>query len=258
MKFKIKFENIFVVLSVLFMFGCCCFYGYRLVKYYKVFNPKNEAGEKVEIFSATVRKNNPVITEGDGLYIYNGDFLFKGDAVNNYVLYADKTWRIIQVNRSGSVKLVLDESLAEINFDALEDVNYDKSYLYNYIKDENNLKVNKNQLEQMKVCLDVIDDASEITCENSINEYVSILSISDYINSFNMDTNKSYINNSHNTWLQHKNSEDLVWSIINDKLTQADVDNEFAVRPVIVLQSTVVSETGDGTKNNPYVVKDGE
>lgn len=69
MKFKIKFQNVFIVLSILFIFGCICFYGYRLVKYYKIFNPKTDSGEKTEIISVTIRKDNPVITEGDGLYI---------------------------------------------------------------------------------------------------------------------------------------------------------------------------------------------
>ena len=31
MKVRIKFENIFVVLSILFIFGCCIYYGSRLV-----------------------------------------------------------------------------------------------------------------------------------------------------------------------------------------------------------------------------------
>ena len=152
---QIKFENIFVVLSILFIFGWCIYYGARLVKYYRIYNPKTETGEKTVLFSATIRQDNPVITEGDGLYIYNGDFIFKGESVNNYVLYQGKTWRIMQVYRSGLVKLVLDEALTETYYDE-EDNDYDKSYIHNYIKDENNLKLDVNKLEMMEICLDVV------------------------------------------------------------------------------------------------------
>jgi len=257
MKIKIKFENIFVVLSILFIFGCCIYYGSRLVKYYRIYNPKTETGEKTVLFSATVRQNNPVITEGDGLYIYNGDFFFKGENVNNYVLYQGKTWRIMQVYRSGLVKLVLDEPLAQIVYDE-ENKNYDKSYIHTYIKDENNLKLNFDKLETMEICLDVVDDSNNITCNNKFNDYVSILSITDYGNSLNTVTNKSYINNTENIWLNNKNSDGFAWNITKGMLTQDNPDFEYSVKPVITLKNSAHSETGNGTKENPYIVKDGE
>lgn len=257
MKVRIKFENIFVVLSILFIFGCFVYYGNRLVKYYRVFNPKTETGEKTVLFSATVRQNNPVITQGDGLYIHNGDFIFKGEDVNNYVLYAEKTWRIMEVTRSGLVKLVLEDSLGNIVYDN-EENNYDKSYIHNYIKDENNLKLNQNGLEMMEICLDTVDDTTKITCENKITDYVMLLGINDYGKSVNAETNKSYVNNTENIWLNNKNSEGFAWNITNGMLTQDALHFEYAVKPVITLKSTATSNTGDGTKNNPYIVKDGE
>ncbi|MBE6144249.1 MAG: hypothetical protein E7169_01600 [Firmicutes bacterium] len=257
MKVKIKFENIFVVLSILFIFGCCCFYGTRLVKYYRVFNPKNEAGEKTEVFSSTVRQNNPVVSEGDGLYIHNGDFVFKGEEVNNYVSYIGKTWRIMQVNRTGSVKLVLDESLTEMVYDEEENT-YDKSKIYTYIKNKENLKLDTTSLEKMTICLDLIDDSNKITCEKTIEEYVSILSISDYGNSVNTANNKSFLNNSDYIWLYNQNNDGLGWNVTKGFLTQSELDSEYAVKPVIVLKGTAHSEKGDGSKDNPYIVKDGE
>lgn len=257
MKVKIKFENVFVILSILFIFGCCVYYGNRLVKYYRVFNPKTETGEKVEIFSATVRQNNPVITEGDGLYMHNGNFVFKGTEVNNYVKYMDKTWRIMEVYRAGSVKLVLDEALTEIAYDK-ENSTYDKSYMHNFIKDDNNLKLNKNALETMEICLDLVDDTTNITCENKITDYVSVLGLSDYANSINMSSNTSYINNLDNIWLNNQTTEGLAWNITKGMLTQDNLDLEYSIKPVIILKGTAHSEKGDGTVDNPYIVKDGE
>ena len=257
MKIKIKFENIFVILSILFIFGCCVYYGSRLVKYYRVFNPKTETGEKTVLFSATIRQDNPVITEGDGLYIHNGDFIFKGEDVNNYVSYKEKTWRIMQVYRSGIVKLILDKPLSATQYDDANN-SYDKSYIHSYIKDTNNLSLNVDNLEQIDICLDSIDDANNITCENKINDYISILGISDYGNSINLTTNKSYINSTDNIWLYNKNSDGLAWNITKGMLTQDETHLEYSVKPVIILKNTAYSESGNGTKDNPYIVKDGE
>ena len=257
MKIKVKIENIFVILSVLFIFGCCIYYGSRLVKYYRIYNPKTETGEKTVLFSATIRQDNPVIAEGDGLYIQNGDFFFKGEGVNNYALYQGKTWRIMQVYRSGLVKLILDEPLTEIVYDK-ENNDYDKSYIHNYIKYENNLKLDSDKLEMMSICLDVVDEVNNITCDKKFDDYISILSIEDYGNSLNTETNKSYINNTENIWLNNKNSEGFAWNITKGMLTQSDLDFEYSVKPVIVLKNSAHSETGNGTKENPYIVKDGE
>lgn len=53
-------------------------------------------------------KNNKV-TSGNGLYqdSYNTDrYVFKGDSVNNYLLYAGKKWRIVSVEAIGTIKLI--------------------------------------------------------------------------------------------------------------------------------------------------------
>ena len=257
MKVRIKFENIFVVLSILFIFGCCIYYGSRLVKYYRVFNPKTETGEKTALFSATVRQDNPVITEGDGLYIVNGDFIFKGENVNNYVSYQGYTWRIMEVTRSGEAKLIFDEPLANIPYDEMENT-YDKSNIYNYIKDENNLKLNTSVLVPMDICLDLVDDTNNLTCENKISEYVSILGISDYGSSVNTATNNSYINNSDNIWLHNQNSDGFAWTISKGKIAQDALHFEYAVKPIVTIKGNAYGEGGNGTKENPYIVKDGE
>lgn len=255
MKFKIKFENIFVVLSILFLFGCCCFYGYRLVKYYKIFNPKNEEGKKTEVLSATIRKDNPVVSEGDGLYILNGDFVFKGNTVNNYVSYNDKVWRIIRVNRNGSVKLASEDALTEMAFDSNNN-SYDKSEIYSYVKE--NINVKETALEKMLTCLDDIDDVTKITCTKTTDEYISVLSVSDYANSINSTSGKSFINNTKNIWLSSKTSDDSVWNVANGILKVADASNKYSVKATILLKGTAYSASGDGTEKDPYVVKGGE
>ena len=39
-KRKISIQKIFCIISILFIIGCFIFYGKRLIKYYKIYNPK--------------------------------------------------------------------------------------------------------------------------------------------------------------------------------------------------------------------------
>lgn len=256
MKVKIKFENIFVVVSLLFIFACFCFYGYRLVKYYRVFNPKTESGEKTEIFSATVRQDNAVVTEGDGLYIHNGDFFFKGEDVNNYVKYADKLWRIMQISRSGEVKMILEEPLTSTKYDTNES-DYKDSEIHAYISN-NDLKIKSSDLVKNTICLDKIDDANETTCKDTMEADFTLPSIDDYLNSVNASTSKSYINSDNTVWLYNQTNEQLSWTIEQGLVKAQDSDYEYDVKLVITLNSTAYSDTGEGTLDKPYVVKVGE
>ena len=66
------------------------------------------------------------------------------------------------------------------------------------------------------------------------------------------------VNNSDYIWLYNQNNDGLGWNVTKGFLTQSELDSEYAVKPVIVLKGTAHSEKGDGSKDNPYIVKDGE
>ena len=61
-------QLVFVIISAIFILGCCIFYGIRFVKYYKIFNPKTEEGEKVTLIGNAITEKAQIKTDGDGLY----------------------------------------------------------------------------------------------------------------------------------------------------------------------------------------------
>ena len=58
---------------------------------------------------------------------YGTSYYFRGNVFDNYVTFADKTWRIVRINGDGSVRLVLDD-VAKDSSDAVIQTEFNISY----------------------------------------------------------------------------------------------------------------------------------
>ena len=63
--------NILIPMGIGLILGCFVFYGIRLVKYYKIYNPKLETGEVLENLASNIISTSQIVYEGDGLYLNN-------------------------------------------------------------------------------------------------------------------------------------------------------------------------------------------
>ena len=80
-------EKIFWGISLAFILGCCIFYGRRLIKYYKIYNPTDPAGNKVELLGDRITGRSEFVYEGSGLYNNETGYVYKGEVDNNYIVY---------------------------------------------------------------------------------------------------------------------------------------------------------------------------
>lgn len=46
------------------------------------------------------------VTSGNGLYANYDYYIFRGDNVDNYVIFNDQLWRILRINSDGSIKII--------------------------------------------------------------------------------------------------------------------------------------------------------
>lgn len=241
-------EKIFNTISILFILGCFVFYGYRLVKYYKVFNPK-----KTELngglLSISVPKNNTIVTSGDGLYHIGGSYIYRGNVNNNYISFSGLMFRILKINYGSTVDLVLDSPITSLNWND-ELTTYDKSQLHRYLNEEFIKYLNKDLLTTSSVCLDTINEISTNECkEQKSNIYVKSLDINTYLNTI---TDKTYINeNDEYIWLSDRN-DTMAWHTNGYNISTSFVDNFYGVLPVITLDMDVELIGGSGTIDDPY------
>lgn len=78
-----------------------------------------------EYFYMTILENHEIVESEDGLLKGKDDdgttYYFKGNVEDNYVRFANLTWRIIRINGDGTVRLILDDvddTLVKYNSDA--------------------------------------------------------------------------------------------------------------------------------------------
>ena len=68
---------------------------------------------KTEELYKRVTDDKNIVTSGYGLYTLNGNYVFRGETVNNYLKLGAITWRIVRVNSDGTIVLVNNDKVKE-------------------------------------------------------------------------------------------------------------------------------------------------
>ena len=122
---------------------------FRKEKRHGSFLPKSELDENLVLdgLAKMVYESNTVITTAPNLKtvdknnntnkIYkststNSDlptYYFRGEVNNNYVSFANKTWRIIRINEDGTVRIILNSSAASSRYNDIYSNNYKDMYI---------------------------------------------------------------------------------------------------------------------------------
>ena len=247
-----KLQSIFCILSFIFIVGCCAYYGHRLIKYYKIYNPKNESGEILQNLSARIITSEDVVETGEGLYNINGNYVYKGEKVNNYIIISNMLFRIMKINTDKTMDVVLDDYINKMKWDTNV-----KDYLDSNINEYLNEKFlnifDKDNLQEVSICTNPISDLSEFDCEDSNSKtYVRLIGVSDYLNSLNNE--KTYLNiNGDNVWL-YTTGDDGVWNTTSKYINSSNPNNLYGVKPVITLKNSTVYLSGDGSLEAPYII----
>ena len=163
--------------------------------------------------------NSDVVSSGNGLYSYNDYYIYRGDNVNNYVIFNNQLWRIVKINSNGTLRMIEtdymiktknDEMVFKNNkrssskWDDRYNVDKENSSGYNdYIHDGINSRIKdyleevykneysdeiKSYIVKQDLCIgkrsftDSINDGS-IECSNVLSEQnLGLLQLNEYIN----------------------------------------------------------------------------
>ncbi|MGN0974144.1 MAG: hypothetical protein ACI4OT_05315 [Bacilli bacterium] len=246
-------QKIFCILSALFILGCFILYGSRLVKYYRIYNPKDNTNTTNALADA-ILKESSVVTSGEGLYRVSGSYIYKGQNVNNYLKYSNFTWRILKIGTDGTIDLILDDSINVISFDK-ESTDYRESDINEYLNKVFIKNLNTDLLVKTSVCLDKVEDVNSISCnDTNVDNYVKIIDISTFLNSKVDDTTFISDEYTSNIWTSNT-SNNKVWSINGLSLSQTAPDEAYFVKPVVTLNNTNKLLSGKGTKDKPYEIE---
>ena len=260
-----------------------------------IYTPYLECGDNYttkELYKAVLEQG--IVTSGNGLYDLNGEKVYRGDDVNNYVSLDNAIYRIVKVTSDNKLLLILNE------VDSTMSSYYDDRYnpakkfnsgfndyrisrindylddLYNGKKDIKILSKNdKEKLVSFNLCIGKRNEAetnntNAIECSDVLeNQMIGLLTASDYMNA-SLDTNckattdKSCQNYNYlrlketEWWLLTGNAANDYEAYIVKSNGYIDINTTSGykkIRPTIMLNNNVMIKSGNGSASNPFILK---
>lgn len=255
----LKITPILVTLNIFLLLFIIGFYTFRLIKYYKLENGKTQTNNQ-NLLVEKVLKDESYIDQTKGL-VKNDDktsYTYKGNIDNNYLLYSGNLYRILGIDNEKNIRAI-SENVITMMYSGLEK-GYDDSYVNKWLNDSDKSKFLKdlygiNLLTNSYRCEDKIDDITKITCENlNMSSKVTLLSLYDY---YNAGGKSSFLNNGETYYLSTTDSSNNAYFITeNGEIAKDQVSTKIhGVRPIITISSKTELLSGNGSKDNPYVIE---
>ena len=220
---------------------------------------------------ANVLKNNTVIndtdytkTTQDGLYYLKRNneentFYFRGTNVNNNISFANKEWKIVRINKDGSIKIVLNDSIGTSTYNNIDTTlntwynsNIKGSDYEKYVVQDN--YCNDTTLSYKRVT----SNKPKLKCTNTTKKSIGILSVDEVMLSnaiYNSTTKTSYLDSSINTYtLTPAQTNNDVFSFGGTKqISIVNKTDTLGIRPSITITKDA-NLSGEGSTSNKYKV----
>lgn len=216
-------------------------------------NNKSEVTRKVVVEESLSNVVREATSDTNGYY--------KGDALNNYVMFNNMTFRIVKINSNNTVTIASDEVLANVDYTndgRFADSSLDSwlnDYFYNLLESKY-----KKLITSSKWCDDVLNADNYVATEcsrSSATRNVGILSIQDYNNTLADDI--SFLDFGGIVWYANLDSNNNPWTMTDlyDYPLKSEPMNQeylFNVRPAVTLKKNTKVLSGDGSEADPYIL----
>lgn len=254
-----KKEFIFDFVSLLLILAVCLYFGGRNFYYYSVQNMDYK--QNGQTLSGLIMNNNKLAKKDkDGFHQDREGYYFKGNIDNNYVWYGNRLFRIIRVNNDKTVKLVSEDLVASFMWG--EEKKYEKSnlrvWLTNTSEDYSgvyykSIPDSASYLVETKYSEDKLVDNKVNKSKSDYKDYVTTLTINDYVLA---NGKTSYLNNGKIYYLLGLDKEGENLFVDEDGSIQTtDGLDGYGVRAVITMKEKVNVSSGNGSKDDPYVIE---
>ncbi len=236
-----------------------------------------------------IKDNASEIIDGDGLYKIGEKYVFRGENPNNYLKLGERIYRIIEINENNELKLISTERYNDrivwdnrynIERDKNDGINdFSKSRLKDslvkiYNDTEFFLSQEKEKIIAHNICIgkrlksdSSIDGSTECSAEYP-DQYVSMIQLNEYARA-SVDPNcKTVHDKACSNYNYIKNIESSLrtitavadntyqfYYISNGVATVTSASRTFYVYPVVYIDELSIYTSGDGTLENPYIVK---
>ena len=215
--------------------------------------------------------NGTASDDSDDITYFSGD----NDCIDmNYVWYSGKLWRITAIYPDGAMKLVTQNNITSIAFNASGQANFytdanTTSYMYQWLNEDfYDTLYNANQLiDTSKQWNATMPSDTNVSTKpgdtNMVTANAGLLNNYEFYNSYRCigsstctgsSYSTGYLNIGYYWWLLNPYNASRVWLVSNSGSgDDSNPSNTFGVRPSIYLKSGV-KFTGEGTESSPYKI----
>lgn len=252
--------------------------------------PKIDCGKmyKAKNLAKSLTDEANIITSGEGLYQINGEYIFRGENTNNYLMFANKTWVILKVYADGTIKIMETTKRDSGTWD--NRYNSDKNsslgindYITNgidsrvktrlesiYQDDKEFTDTDRAHILKQNLCVgkrsinEVTNDGS-IECATLLeNQALGMITVSEYMQA-SLDSNcKTSRDAACTNYNYLAKIPTAYWTITTDKDTSykaykisrnislVNASNSSPIKATAVLINDLLFNKGDGSADNPY------
>lgn len=252
---KKNYKYFILILVVLFMIIFL-----NIFRIYKN-NNTNEVENNGSTLSERFLNLYKVVNEDSGLYKYTNKYVFKGNP-NNYIEFNDELWRIVSLDKDGSVKIVRN-NLLNYEKDYETALEYLNSEYYDSLSNKEFILEHDFDITSYDIGKFVSEESlNEQVSNNTIKYYVGLLDVIEIANATTYVTLDEYLNiffwinrNSNYLYLPEKWLTITPEVYVNYDFLKEDTNIVAKIRPSLYLKPDLKISYGDGTKNNPYKVE---
>lgn len=237
-------------------------------------------------FANYIKGHVNAVAIGTGLYENNGNYIYRGENPNNYIKFAGRLYRIVQINSDGTIQIIATEKTDRVVWDDRYNQERKDSvgindYRVSRLRDTLLSRVNsnafsdldRNMLEPFSICLGKVHEESEVSlgmeCGDVLEgQVIGLLPISSYIYA-SLDAscktaidgtcqNYNYLKTDYNWWTitaDAANSYKVYVAQMNSSAYTTRAVSTAVAREVLKLTENTVYITGDGSFENPYMIK---
>lgn len=226
-------------------------------------------------------------SKDNGLYKTGDEYYFKGENPNNHLTFANMNWKIIKIDKDGNIKIIHNDfhkTFGETVWDDRYNINYGENigindyevsrvrdYLNEKLEDKDLFtKYDLSRLQKTNLCIgkrgdkDKTKDGNTECSKKLENQLIGLIQLNEYFNASldencltkDIDSCQNYNYLSRSTWsiTPYNGDTSRVW-VSSSSVFKSYASNSRRVLPVVTLKSDTILNRGDGTENNPYIIK---
>ena len=183
---------------------------------------------------------------------------FVGNPENNYIRLSNMVFRVYGINKDGNIVIVSAQDIANVNYTKIEE--WLDDYYYKHLNDDTKKMIVENKFCNMKLTDSTLDNSQCTSYTDKKKVYIpSVVEVNKAQagdKNFMKTITMSWVANTKSEKEAYLTREVFFYEDFGKSFLAYDVNDNYGVRPMMVIKGSTLITGGDGTEFDPYVFGD--